>query len=155
MADPLPNSNKDYLDKAYWDARFQSEQQYDWFKGYSQFSHLVTPHIKLTDRILILGCGNSSLTQDLYADGYKHLTSVDLSPVVIQHMQAKAAAAHQDDIKWQVSRLTHCLRASYLKVNHSFFILLSYTSSFTLAYVHELFYASCFASTVHLLLTLT
>lgn len=103
MADPMPDNNAQYLENEYWNSRFQDEQQYDWFKEYSHFKHLFTPQIQPSDDILILGCGNSSLTQDLYLDGYKQLTSVDLSPVVIEHMQTKAAAASQGDITWQVA----------------------------------------------------
>lgn len=103
MANPLPSNNAQYLENDYWNTRFEAEQQYDWFKDYSQFKHLLTPHIQPSNSILILGCGNSSLTQDLYEDGYKDLTSIDLSPVVINNMQATAAAVSQCDIKWQVA----------------------------------------------------
>lgn len=102
MANPLPETNVQYLQADYWNKRFDSEPQYDWFKDYSQFRHLCIPHLQPADSILILGCGNSTLTQDLYNDGYRNLTSVDLSAVVIDHMRTKAAAASQGDIKWQV-----------------------------------------------------
>ena len=110
MTSPLPGSNAQYLENDYWNTRFETEQQYDWFKDYSQFKHLLIPHIQPSNSILILGCGNSSLTQDLYKDGYKDLTSIDLSPVVIKNMQATAAAASQGDIKWQVGlSLSHSI----------------------------------------------
>lgn len=109
MADFLPARNAQYLENAYWNTRFEGEQQYDWLKSYSQFKHLCTPHLHLDDSILILGCGNSTLTQDLYDDGYKNLTSIDLSNIVIERMRAKSAAARQNEIKWQVGshRLLH------------------------------------------------
>ena len=66
------------------------EEQYEWFKGYKEFSHLITPHLQPTSKILVLGCGNSSLTADLYSGGFHCLTSVDLSPAVIQRMQHRA-----------------------------------------------------------------
>lgn len=103
MASPLPSNNAQYLEDDYWNTRFEAEQQYDWFKDYSHFKHLLTPHIQPSNSILVLGCGNSSLTQELYEDGYKDLTSIDLSPVVIKNMQATAAAVSQCDIKWQVA----------------------------------------------------
>ena len=110
MASPLPSNNAQYLENDYWNTRFEVEQQYDWFKDYSKFKHLLTPHLQPSNSILILGCGNSSLTQDLYEDGYKNLTSIDLSPVVIKNMQATAAAASQGDIKWQVGlSLSHSI----------------------------------------------
>ena len=102
MASLLPETNVQYLQTNYWNNRFDSEQQYDWFKDYNHFKHLCIPHLQPNDSILILGCGNSSLTQDLYNDGYMNLTSVDLSAVVIDRMRTKAAAASQGNIKWQV-----------------------------------------------------
>lgn len=102
MADTIPATNAEYAQSSYWDARFTDEQQYDWLKGYAHFRHLCLPHLKPSDKILILGCGNSSLTQDLYSDGFHHLTSVDLSPVVIERMQARSTAAGQDNICWEV-----------------------------------------------------
>ena len=112
MADPAPESNAQYLQNEYWNTRFDTEQQYDWFKDYSQFKHLCTPYLQPAARILILGCGNSTLTQDLYCDGYTNLTSVDLSEVVIARMRAKAATASQDGITWQVSICSNCCTCS-------------------------------------------
>ena len=110
MTDPIPEHHADYAHNSYWNTRFSHEQQYDWLKGYSHFRHLCAPHMQPSDKILILGCGNSSLTQDLYKDGFRHLTSIDLSDVVIEHMQANAAAAGQTEICWQVRSLNqpHC-----------------------------------------------
>lgn len=38
-------------------------------------------------RILHLGCGNSSLQDELYEAGYHRITNVDISTVVIEQMQ--------------------------------------------------------------------
>ena len=45
--------------------------------------------MKPTDKILVAGCGNSSLSSDMYDVGYKNLTSVDISDVVIRQMTEK------------------------------------------------------------------
>ena len=103
MANPLPETNVQYLQGDYWNNRFQNEQQYDWFKDFNEFKHLCVKHLRPDDSILILGCGNSTLTQDLYNNGFINLTSTDLSDVVIHQMHNRAAALHQDEIKWQVS----------------------------------------------------
>ena len=103
MTNPLPDNNAQYLQGEYWNNRFHNEQQYDWFKDFSEFKHLCVQHLHPGDSVLILGCGNSTLTQDLYDSGFRNLTSIDLSDVVIDHMHKKAAAACQPEIKWQVS----------------------------------------------------
>lgn len=37
----------------------------------------------------MLGCGNSTLSQDMYADGYTDIVNVDYSSVVIEQMRAR------------------------------------------------------------------
>lgn len=76
-----PEKTAGYLLPSYWDERFQKEDQYDWFKDYSIFKHILQPHLKPADKILVLGCGNSTMTADLWRDGYKNIMSIDLSEV--------------------------------------------------------------------------
>lgn len=70
----------------------KQEEEYEWFKGYSEFRHFVLPHLDASSNILILGCGNSLLPFDLFADGFTQLTCVDLSPAVIGKTRDKASA---------------------------------------------------------------
>ena len=86
-----PQSNAEYLEPSYWDERFRTEHAYEWFKGYGEFRHLLLPHLKPTDRILVLGCGNSSLTADLWADGFQSITSIDISEASIRDPQGQAS----------------------------------------------------------------
>eukprot|EP00123_Amoebidium_parasiticum_P020266 comp46423_c0_seq1/m.47574 comp46423_c0_seq1/g.47574 ORF comp46423_c0_seq1/g.47574 comp46423_c0_seq1/m.47574 type:complete len:250 (-) comp46423_c0_seq1:143-892(-) len=88
----LPAHNREYKEKAYWDSRFEKEADFDWFKPYDHFQHIIREHVKPTDRILMVGCGNSSLSRSMYDDGYPHITNLDFSAVVI----AKMAARHSD-----------------------------------------------------------
>ena len=74
-------------------------------QGYGEFRHLLVPHLKPTDRILVLGCGNSALSMDLYRDGFKDVTSVDLSPVVVDRMRQQSMAAGMPELRWQVMPL--------------------------------------------------
>ena len=48
-----------------------------------------------TDRILVVGCGNSPFTAALYDDGFKDVTSIDFSPTVIKAMAARHAEVSQ------------------------------------------------------------
>ncbi len=83
-ADHCPASNSEYLSPGYWDARYKGEEHYEWFKGYAEFRHLVSPYLRPEDRILILGCGNSSMSADLYREGFRRQTNIDISPVVVR-----------------------------------------------------------------------
>ena len=45
--------------------------------------------ISRNSKILIVGCGNSTLSEDLYADGYENIFSIDLSKNVITIMNER------------------------------------------------------------------
>ena len=81
-----PASNSEYLSPGYWDARYEREKEYEWFKSYAEFRHLISPYLRPKDRILILGCGNSSMSADLYREGFCCQTNIDISPVVVQRV---------------------------------------------------------------------
>uniref|UniRef100_A0A0M3HT19 Methyltransf_11 domain-containing protein n=2 Tax=Ascaris TaxID=6251 RepID=A0A0M3HT19_ASCLU len=77
-------SNLCYKDVAYWNERFASEENFEWLAKWEDFSHLVLPHLKLDDRILHIGCGNSNLSMILYELGFHNITNVDFSSVLIE-----------------------------------------------------------------------
>jgi len=87
----LPN-NIQYKDPEYWDQRFAEEDSYEWLASYSDISGLFKDSLNKIGpnaKILQLGCGNSKLALDLYEDGFKDITNIDISEVVISKMQAK------------------------------------------------------------------
>ena len=79
------------------------EDEYEWFKGFADFRLLLLPHLKLGDKILIVGCGNSLLPMDLWREGFRDITSVDLSPAVIQKMATRAGAEVRPQFFLQIS----------------------------------------------------
>ncbi|KAF8518977.1 S-adenosyl-L-methionine-dependent methyltransferase [Hysterangium stoloniferum] len=88
----IPDSNEEYESKEYWDQRYRSEDRdasFDWFKSYSQISGLLSEFIRPESRILMLGCGNSKLSEEMYDAGYKNITNVDFSTVLIDNMREK------------------------------------------------------------------
>lgn len=42
-------------------------------------------------QVLVVGCGNSELSEQLYDVGYKHLTNIDISETVVSHMNQRNA----------------------------------------------------------------
>lgn len=70
--------------------------------SYASFRHLIQRAVRPTDRILILGNGNSNLPFELLADGFANVTSSDLSPVVTERMRLKAEARGASGIAWCV-----------------------------------------------------
>jgi len=41
-------------------------------------------------KIMSIGCGNSELSEDMHAAGYRHIWNIDISPVVIEQMAKRA-----------------------------------------------------------------
>ncbi len=61
--DLLPEDNIGYGTQEYWEGRYSKEREgleYDWFKKYADLSIYLNKFIQKEDRIVMLGCGNSS-----------------------------------------------------------------------------------------------
>ncbi|KAJ8904803.1 hypothetical protein NDN08_001318 [Rhodosorus marinus] len=82
-----PEDNTDYKKKEYWDDRFDSEKHYDWLVSFPDVEKTIRMYVKPNDRILVVGCGNSELSFQLYEAGFRSITSIDYSDVVISKMQ--------------------------------------------------------------------
>lgn len=93
-------SSDQYSSVDYWNYRYESEDAYEWFKGYSSFRHIIIDVVKPTDRILMLGCGNSNLSEDMYLDGFQNIVNVDYSAIVIEKMRLKTSNCSQ--MQWFV-----------------------------------------------------
>ncbi|KAI0308915.1 S-adenosyl-L-methionine-dependent methyltransferase [Amylostereum chailletii] len=105
----LPEKNEQYGTRDYWDKRYQEEPEdatFDWFKKYEDVARIFRDAIPdKSSRILMLGCGNSTLSEDMYDDGYTNIVNIDYSPVVIQQMRGRHEHArskmewHEMDIR--------------------------------------------------------
>lgn len=56
---------------------------------YENLCDVLHKYIKLTDKLLVIGCGNSRLSENMYDVGIKNIINIDLSSVVIQQMSVK------------------------------------------------------------------
>lgn len=86
----LPERNADYGRAEYWDQRYSREEQYDWLGDYKHFGRALDTILQKhhqSDSILHLGCGNSSLSSDLQKAGWRHVTNIDISTVVLHNMK--------------------------------------------------------------------
>ncbi|RDX85886.1 Protein TIC 62, chloroplastic, partial [Mucuna pruriens] len=95
--DPEPKSRP--LSPFTMDERFSKEEQYEWFKDYSHFRHLIQPHLTPHSSVLELGSGNSQMCEELHRDGTTNITCIDLSPVAVQNMQKRLLSRGFKDIK--------------------------------------------------------
>ncbi|XP_054839679.1 EEF1A lysine methyltransferase 4 isoform X2 [Eublepharis macularius] len=85
----LPDSNARYGERSFWESRYRDEgaTPAEWFGGLDSFREQLEAELSPTDRILVLGCGNSALSYDLYQLGYADITSIDYSEACIASMQ--------------------------------------------------------------------
>ena len=74
----------DYWNKRYTEAdhvTLKIIKEYDWYVDAEDAKNLVISYLagKLEAKILIVGCGISLLTRELYKEGFKNLTAIDYS----------------------------------------------------------------------------
>lgn len=81
--------------EAFWDARYSPDQDGpgEWYCSYADnawLQQLIRAAARHDERLLVLGCGTSLLSQQLYDDGYHQVVSIDFSRAAIDHMRATA-----------------------------------------------------------------
>jgi EEF1A lysine methyltransferase 4 len=87
----LPRRNCDYGTREYWHDRFLRETEYGWLLSFADLAPYLQPYLQPSSRILIVGCGNSPFSADLYNAGYTSVTNVDYAASVINVMRARHA----------------------------------------------------------------
>jgi 2-polyprenyl-3-methyl-5-hydroxy-6-metoxy-1,4-benzoquinol methylase len=99
----MPN----YGDPNYWEERYKSNEDstFDWLEDYETLKPIIEEFKldKLSAKILVLGCGNSELSQNMYDDGNKNIYNIDISKNVITNMQKKNQ--NRPDMKCKVETL--------------------------------------------------
>uniref|UniRef100_A0A7S0SX50 Methyltransferase domain-containing protein n=1 Tax=Chromulina nebulosa TaxID=96789 RepID=A0A7S0SX50_9STRA len=97
----------DYGYSSYWDERYSyhPNDSYDWYQDYSTLKDYLHPYLSkgkndLNFEILIPGCGNSTLSEEIYKEGFVNITSIDISSVVISQMRDRCA--HLDEMEYTV-----------------------------------------------------
>ncbi|RYR22213.1 hypothetical protein Ahy_B03g067489 isoform A [Arachis hypogaea] len=80
-----------YGDALYWDARYVQEGgSFDWYQRYSALRPFVRTYIPPPNStVLMVGCGNAVMSEDMVKDGYESITNIDISSVAIHMMRTK------------------------------------------------------------------
>ncbi|KAJ3676291.1 hypothetical protein LUZ60_003703 [Juncus effusus] len=82
----------DYGDAGYWDARYRTEKggaPFDWYRSYAALRPILRRFVPTTSRVLMLGCGNSLLSEEMAKDNYTEIMNIDISSVVIEMMRKR------------------------------------------------------------------
>ena len=86
----LPRSHGEFQNKDYWDSFFSKRSSpFEWYGEYQDLCHILHKYMKPAAKILVVGCGNSKLSEDLYDVGFHSIENIDISAVVIKQMLAK------------------------------------------------------------------
>ncbi|KAK1426627.1 hypothetical protein QVD17_15304 [Tagetes erecta] len=81
-----------YGDSVYWDARYINEASagsFDWYQRYHALRPFVRKYVPTSSRVLMVGCGNAVMSEDMVKDGYESIMNVDISCVAIEMMRRK------------------------------------------------------------------
>ncbi|GMH30631.1 hypothetical protein Nepgr_032474 [Nepenthes gracilis] len=80
----------DYGDALYWDSRYiQDVGSFDWYQRYSALRPFIRHYIPISSRVLMVGCGNAVMSEDMVKDGYEEVMNIDISSVAIDMMKRK------------------------------------------------------------------
>jgi len=75
----------------YWDIRYTKHTEVlEWHQlSWPGLKEAIAPLLKPDSKILNVGSGNSRLSEEMYDEGFKHITNIDISNVVVKAMQDK------------------------------------------------------------------
>ena len=75
----------------YWEDRYQKdEESFDWYQKWEQLKPYIEKAIPNKKGIILnAGCGNSTLAEDMYEDGFDKIINIDISNTVIRSMVDK------------------------------------------------------------------
>ncbi|XP_038650887.1 eEF1A lysine and N-terminal methyltransferase [Scyliorhinus canicula] len=89
----LPKSSKEFSSAEYWETFFKKRGAcaFEWYGTYVDHCAVLHKYIKPKDKVLVVGCGNSELSEQMYDVGYHGITNIDISEVVIDQMKERNA----------------------------------------------------------------
>eukprot|EP00743_Colponemidia_sp_Colp-15_P004248 GILK01004584.1.p1 GENE.GILK01004584.1~~GILK01004584.1.p1 ORF type:complete len:609 (-),score=85.86 GILK01004584.1:151-1920(-) len=95
----------EYASADFWDERFRKTSGFfDWYASYRELKPLFKSHFPHPDQMatLMVGCGNSKLSEEMFKDGYTDITNIDISSVVIEKMTQHYAETPMAAMKFTV-----------------------------------------------------
>ncbi|KAL8562396.1 hypothetical protein ACOMHN_066110 [Nucella lapillus] len=122
--DLLPTCHSEFTSPQYWDSFFKKRgrKAFEWYGEYTslcgivhrygEYTNLcgiVHKYVRPADRVLMVGCGNSRLSEDMYDVGYHNIVNVDISDVVIRQMTDRNKETRGEMVfeKMDVTQMTY------------------------------------------------
>lgn len=86
----LPRSHQQFQLKQYWDKFFtRRDSPFEWYGDYADLCHVIHWYVKPGNKTLVVGCGNSKLSEQLYDVGYHSIDNIDISEIAIRQMASR------------------------------------------------------------------
>nr|XP_022321268.1 methyltransferase-like protein 13 [Crassostrea virginica]XP_022321269.1 methyltransferase-like protein 13 [Crassostrea virginica] len=84
----LPQNYKEFHSAEYWENFFKKRgtKAFEWYGEYPELCGVLHKYVKPADKVLMVGCGNSVLSENLYDVGHHNITNIDISDVVVRQM---------------------------------------------------------------------
>ncbi|KAH7331211.1 hypothetical protein KP509_20G020300 [Ceratopteris richardii] len=93
--------HQDYGDPSFWDRTYaKGPETLEWYQSYSDIAPLLRRYVPTTCRVLMIGCGNAEISEDMVKNGYNEIVNIDNSAVVIKGMQEKYQ--HVPQLRYEV-----------------------------------------------------
>jgi len=112
-----------YANPRYWDDYYNKTSQgemFDWYGSWdtgivemkfnpkgaeesvkaSNIGDILKPYFSTKSDILMLGCGNSDMSEKMYKDGYEGIMNVDISESLLDKLRTRLGA-NMPNMKWQ------------------------------------------------------
>eukprot|EP00884_Botryococcus_braunii_P023150 jgi/Botrbrau1/9519/Bobra.0211s0010.1 len=107
MEELLPSSLSDFRTLEFWNRFFKARGNlpFEWYGDWKQLKELASTICQPGKRVLVVGCGNSELSAQMYDDGCTDITNIDFSPGVIRDMMVKHIRA-RPSMRWLVMDMT-------------------------------------------------
>lgn len=91
------------FNQKFWDDKYAALGAQEWITGYKEMSQIFESAVPdKKSGILVVGCGDSPFSADLYAAGYTNITNVDYSSVCIELMSKR-----HSEMTWKVADATN------------------------------------------------
>merc|ERR1711865_555560 len=99
MGAAATNSMAQYGQVAYWDERYKNDKEvFDWYQRYEGIKNIITRYVEPDSRVLMVGCGNSRLSEEMYEDNISNITNIDISETCIVDMKKRCVA--MENMRW-------------------------------------------------------
>ncbi len=108
-----------YGERSYWEQRYKKSkgETFEWYADWSTVKHFLQKvKLKKESNVLHIGCGNSTLAEDMHESGFRNSWCVDFVDNVIAQMK-KRSAESRPEIKYDVMDITDSAFKSHVDSN--------------------------------------